>query len=520
MAEQMEVPSLNDMHDPQLGEGKHHHVPAPVEIASYRRELVPSNSIRALLSPSSALSPSTVHNPVMVVQEDEKVNQDDVQITISRHTEQEGMDAAALQQVIDKIKGTTYPLGLSAAEASERLQRHGANEITEKKPNPVLKFLRYFWGPIAFMIEAAAILSAVLASWPDFAIIVVLLLVNGIIGFWEEYNAGNAVAALRQNIPRTAKVRRDDVWIDCQVEAVTVGDVVSLKLGDRICADGVIVKIHPAHPLLCDQSALTGESKDVKRRLGGKLLSGAIVKEGEAECMVTEVGPHTFIGKAAVLVNASRPSGHFQKVLTNIGNFLMLAAFIMIAVIVAYGVTAGLGVTRIIEFCLVLAIASIPVALPTVLSVTMAIGARELSRRNAVCTRLTAVEELSGIDVLCCDKTGTLTKNELTADVPISFSDDTTSDEIMLVAALAANLHHQEAIDKCVVNALGKNKETIFHQYKQIDIKPFNPVWKRAESIVECEDGTQWICSKGAPQVETNCHRSDHCHYARHSPLC
>ena len=307
--------------------------------------------------------------------------------------------------------------GLTQADATQLLAKYGANEIAEKKTNELLKFLSYFWGPIPWMIEAAVVLSAVARHWPDFGIILLLLVANAVVGFWEEHQAGNAIAALRAKLAIKARVERDGKWISLAARELVPGDVIRMRLGDIVPADA---RLLDGDPIEVDQSALTGESLPATRKPGEAVYSGSIVRQGEIGALVYATGANTYFGKTAELVQQAHTVSHFQRAVLKIGNYLIVLAVTLVAIIIAAAVFRGDPLLTTLQFALVLTVAAIPVAMPTVLSVTMAVGARLLAKKEAVVTRLAAIEELAGVDILCADKTGTLTQNKLTLGDPFS----------------------------------------------------------------------------------------------------
>ena len=311
-------------------------------------------------------------------------------------------------QEVEKRLGSS-PDGLTKAEAQKRLAQDGPNEIKEKKTNPILKFLSYFWGPIPWMIEGAVILSAVVHHWLDFGIILLLLLSNAIVGFWEERQAGNEIAALKARLAHKAMVKRGQQWTNPAARDLVPGDVIRLRLGDIVPADARLLSGDPAE---VDQSALTGESLPVSKKSGDAVFSGSIIRRGEVEALVYATGAKTYFGKTAELVQSAHTVSHFQRAVLKIGNYLIILAVALVAVIVTVAIVRGDPVLSTLEFALVLLVAAIPVAMPTVLSVTMAVGARLLAKKQAIVTRLASIEELAGVDVLCSDKTGTLTQNK------------------------------------------------------------------------------------------------------------
>jgi len=385
--------------------------------------------------------------------------------------------------------------GITSSEAQARLAAHGYNELPEKKSNSLLKFLSYFWGPIPWMIEVAAVLSAILRHWDDFGIILALLVMNAGVGFWEEFQAGNAVAALKAKLALHARVKRDGAWLTIPARELVPGDFLRVCIGEIIPADA---RMLAGDPIEVDQSALTGESLPVERKAGDAVYSGSIVRQGEADALVYATGANTYFGKTARLVETAQTVSHFQRAVLKIGDFLIVTALILVALILTVGLFRGDRMLTTLQFALVLTVAAVPVAMPAVLSVTMAVGARKLAEQQAIVTHLAAMEELAGIDVLCSDKTGTLTQNKLTLGEPFCMR-GVTRPEIILAAALASRWEDQGAIDRAVMSGVRDRRE--LHKYRIVRFQPFDPVHKRTEAVVAGSDGVQFRASKGAVQV-------------------
>ncbi len=387
------------------------------------------------------------------------------------------------------------PDGLRQAEAKKRLTENGPNEIEEKKTNPLLKFLSYFWGPIPWMIEVAVILSGVVRHWPDFFIILVLLLTNAVVGFWEERQAGNAIAALKAKLATQTQVKRDGKWVTIPARELVSGDVIRLRLGNIVPADA---RLLDGDSMSIDQSTLTGESLPATRNAGDAVFSGSIVRRGESNALVYATGTNTYFGKTAQLVQEAHTDSHFQKAVLKIGNYLIVLALVLVTLIITVALIRHDPILETLQFALVLTVASIPVAMPTVLSVTMAVGARKLSQKKAIVSRLVAIEELAGVDVLCADKTGTLTQNKLTLGDPFSVN-KIPADQVILNGALASSADNDDTIDLAVLDGV-KDKDSL-KTYKTVHFTPFDPVHKRTEATVKGEDGKTFKVTKGAPQV-------------------
>ncbi len=398
-----------------------------------------------------------------------------------------------MPELLEKLGSS--PDGLSQAEAQKRLAQYGPNEIKEKKTNEFLKFLSYFWGPIPWMIEAAVILSGIVRHWLDFFIILVLLCSNAVVGFWEEHQAGNAIAALKAKLAINAKVKRDGKWVTPKASELVPGDVIRLRLGDIVPADA---RLLAGDPVEVDQSALTGESLPATRKPGEAVFSGSILRQGEIDAMVYATGANTYFGKTAQLVQEAQTVSHFQRAVLKIGDYLIILAVALVVLILAVALFRRDPILNTLEFALVLLVAAIPVAMPTVLSVTMAVGARLLAKKEAIVTRLSAIEELAGVDVLCSDKTGTLTQNKLTLGDPFTVN-NIPADQVILWAALASRAEDKDTIDLAVIGGVKDDQALKGNQV--VHFQPFDPVHKRTEATVKGEDGKQFFVAKGAPQV-------------------
>ena len=345
------------------------------------------------------------------------------------------------------------------------------------------------------MIEAAVILSGIVRHWLDFFIILLLLCSNAVVGFWEEHQAGNAIAALKAKLAINAKVKRDGKWDTPKASELVPGDVIRLRLGDIVPADA---RLLAGDPVEVDQSALTGESLPVTRKPGAAVFSGSIIRQGEIDAMVYATGANTYFGKTAQLVQEAHTVSHFQRAVLKIGDYLIILAVVLVVLILAVALFRGDKVLTTLEFCLVLLVAAIPVAMPTVLSVTMAVGARLLAKKEAIVTRLSAIEELAGVDVLCSDKTGTLTQNKLTLGDPFTVN-NIPADQVILWAALASRAEDKDTIDLAVIG--GVKNDQVLKGYQVVHFQPFDPVHKRTEATVKSADGKQFFVAKGAPQV-------------------
>jgi H+-transporting ATPase len=385
--------------------------------------------------------------------------------------------------------------GLGTAEAQQRLAQFGPNALEEKRVSSLARLAGYFWGPIPWMIEVAAVLSAMVRHWDDFVIILALLVFNAAVGFWQEFKAANALEALKHQLALKARVLRDGQWGETGAAALVPGDVIRLRLGDIIPADAKLVE---GDYLAVDQSALTGESLPVNRKAGDVVYSGSIARQGEMIALVTATGGATFFGRTARLVERAGAVSHFQKAVLAIGDYLIYLSLALVAVLVTVQLFRHAPLVELVQFALILTVASIPVAMPAVLSVTMAVGALALSKMKAIVARLQSIEEMAGIDILCSDKTGTLTRNELTLGEPVVFG-ATDAADLILAAALASKAEDRDAIDLAVIG--GVPDPDRLAGYTQTGFVPFDPVSKRTEASIRTADGATFRVTKGAPQV-------------------
>jgi H+-transporting ATPase len=404
----------------------------------------------------------------------------------------------AIEETLKELE-TDKTRGLSEDEAQKRLSLYGRNEIPEKAESVFHRIFRRFWGPIPWMIEVAALLSALVRKWEDFTIIMVLLFTNFFIDFWQESKALNALKVLKEELAKKAMVFRDGKFQTIEAKNLVPGDIIKIKIGDLVPAD---VKLIEGDFIKADQSALTGESMPVNKKVGEIAYSNSIVKQGEMLAVVINTALNTFFGKTVALVAQAQreEKSHFQKAVIHIGNYLILMTVFLAAIILIVAMFRHENMFEILKFILVLTVAAIPVAMPAVLSVTMAVGALNLAKKQAIVSRLVSMEELAGVDILCSDKTGTLTQNKMTVAEPIAFGTCSTN-ELMMFAALASRQENLDPIEVPIFDFLcqtGQMDE--LRDYQQLNFIPFDPVRKRTEATVASAAGNFSIC-KGAPQV-------------------
>lgn len=384
--------------------------------------------------------------------------------------------------------------GLSSKDAKKRLEEYGSNEIPEEKVNPFIKFLKYFWGPMPWLIEIAVILSAIIQHYADLAIISTLLVLNALVGFWQEHKADNAIELLKEKLALKARVLRDGEWKDVSAKTLVPGDIIYISSGDIVPADSKIMD-----QVSADESALTGESLPVNKESSDIVYSSSIINQGETKAIVIATGLNTYFGKTAQLVEKAVTRSFLQKTVIRIGDYLIILAGIMVTIIFIVSLFRHESLFTTLQFTLVLVVASIPVALPAVLSVTMAVGAVALAKKEAIVSKLVAIEEMAGVDILCADKTGTITKNELTMGEIKTFN-QFEDENALLYGVLASQKDSKDPIDVAVASK-AKEKSIETKNYKITKFKPFNPVSKRTEASVEDSKGKHFKVSKGATQV-------------------
>ena len=410
----------------------------------------------------------------------------------------EDYEKLSVEEILTTLR-TDKDNGLTSEEAQKRVAQYGYNEIPEKEESTFHRVFRRFWGPIPGMIEVAALLSAVVHRWDDFTIIMVLLFTNAFIDLWQESKALSALKVLKNKLAKKALVLRDGKFQTIDARELVPGDIIKVKIGDLVPAD---VKLIAGNYIQADQSALTGESLPVSKKVGDVAYSNSIIKQGEMLSVVTNTALNTFFGKTVALVAKAQreEKSHFQKAVIQIGNYLIVITVFLAAIILITAMFRHENMIEILRFTLVLTVAAIPVALPAVLSVTMAVGAMNLAKKQAIVSRLVSIEELAGVDVLCSDKTGTLTQNRMTVSDPVPFGGHTVKD-LMLYAALASKEENKDPIETPIFEYLQKTGEVKeLTQYKQLEFRPFDPVGKRTEAIVKAGDKT-FVVTKGASQV-------------------
>jgi H+-transporting ATPase len=386
--------------------------------------------------------------------------------------------------------------GLTEAEARRRLDQYGPNEIPEPRRHSLLTLLRKLWGPIPWMLEGTILLQVLLGRGGEAAIIAALLLVNAGISFVEEGHASKALDLLRHRLTATARVLRDGVWHATASAALVPGDLVHLRMGDLSPADVRIVD----GEVLLDQSALTGESVAVEAGPGAMAYAAAVIRRGEATGEVTATGPRTYFGKTAELVRTARSTSHLALTILRIVRILIAIDGVLIAALLTYAAWADLPLRDVLPFALILLVASVPVALPATFTLGTALGAAELARSGVLLTRLSAIEEAAGMDVLCTDKTGTLTENRLSLAGMQRFA-ARSDDELLRSAALACDPATQDPIDLAILGAAAA-RGLLADAPPRIQFVPFDPANRYSLGRYRRPEGELWVV-KGAPRAVT-----------------
>ena len=382
--------------------------------------------------------------------------------------------------------------GLTRAEAGSRLKMHGYNEVAVQKEHPVLAFLGKFWGLSAWMLELIMVLSLALRKFSDLAVVGALLALNAVLSFAQERRAAGVVEALRRRLQVSARVKRDSTWQVVPARELVPGDIVRVRPGDIVPADVKLL----VGLLGVDQSALTGESKDVKKVPGDALSSGSIIRRGEGNGVVMLTGTRTYFGRTTELVQQARPKLHIEDVVAKVVRWLFAIVGVLLGGVSVLSLIRGVPLVEMVPLMLVLLMSAVPVALPVMFTVSMAFGSKELAQRGVLVTRLSAAEDAATMDVLCVDKTGTITMNQLTITDVVPLGPATETD-VLLAGALASQEANQDPIDLAFL-ALAKDRHILDAVLAvTISFAPFDATSRRTEAVVE-QHGQRLRVMKGA----------------------
>ncbi|HTX49684.1 MAG TPA: HAD-IC family P-type ATPase [Caulobacteraceae bacterium] len=385
--------------------------------------------------------------------------------------------------------------GLSSAEAARRLAEFGPNAAPEEPEHPVKRILRHFWSPVPWMLEATVVLQLLIGERVEALMIVVLLLLNVALGVFQETRANATLQLLKQRLAPRAKVRRDGVWVDRPAADIVTGDIVQLSLGGIVPADLRVLD----GAVLLDQSMLTGESIAVDVGPGKTAYAGALVRRGEATGEVAATGVHTFFGRTAELVRIAQVESSEQKAVMGVVRTLTVINFAIVVGMVGYARFIGMNAPQIIPLVLTALLSAVPIALPATFTLAAALGARRLALKGVLLTRLTALQEAAMIDVLCVDKTGTLTENLLTVGGVQPLVGGYGKGDVLAFAAAASSPDGQDPVDVAVRKAAGESGDTLRAPLRVSRFIPFDPAAKLAEAWATDGSGGEVRVVKGAP---------------------
>ncbi len=387
--------------------------------------------------------------------------------------------------------------GLSSNEAKKRLVKYGHNEIEEKHPNRILIVLKKFWSPVPWMLEATIILQLIMGKYDEAIIIAALLIFNSLLSYFQEERANKALALLKHHLAIQARVLRDSQWQLVPAQELVPGDVVHLRMGDISPAD---IRVDEGK-ILIDQSILTGEALPIESDVGSIAYSGAIINRGEATGEVVATGKNTYFGKTVELVQAAKSSSHIKNIVFTIVKYLVAVDIFFAICVIAYALFTKLPLMEVFPFILILLVASVPVALQATFTLATALGATHLVKKGVLITHLTAIEEAATMDVLCLDKTGTITSNQLQLATLKPFS-SYTEDKLLFLSAIASDESTQDPIDKAILTA-AQSRNLLSSMPERVKFIPFDPANKRTDAVFK-QDGKELRVLKGAPETIIN----------------
>ena len=389
----------------------------------------------------------------------------------------------------------TMPAGLSSAEAARRRAEFGLNAIAEERVHPLVQILRHFWAPVPWMLEATIVLQLVSGERLEALMIATLLVLNVGLGVFQESRASAALALLRQRLSPVVRVRRDDTWRDLPSADLVPGDLIELSLGGIVPADLRLV----AGSVLLDQSMLTGESVPVEAGPAKTAYAGALVRRGEATGEVVATGTHTYFGRTAELVRVAHVESSEQQAVLAVVRALTVVNFAIVVGIVAYAHALGMSAAQIVPLVLTALLSAVQVALPATFTLAAALGAKTLALKGVLLTRLSALHEAAMIDVLCADKTGTLTRNELAVTAVRSVNNAYQDDDVLGYAALASSPAARDPVDAAICQLAARRNAGRSLELTVSRFTPFDPAVKSAEAIVQDRRGREVRIIKGAP---------------------
>jgi H+-transporting ATPase len=399
----------------------------------------------------------------------------------------------SIEETLSLLNATAS--GLKGSEARDRIELFGYNETIEEKKNPVVEFLLRYWGPMPWLLELAIVLSIVLKHYLEAGIIFALLTINTIIGQIQSRGSQRALEALKKRLAVKAQVLRDGGWLTLEARELVPGDIISIGLGNIVPADAKLL----TEDLSIDQSVLTGESLPVDVQPSAIIYSGSIVRRGEAKCVVVNTGANTYFGKTAELVKIAKPKSHQEQIMLAIVRYMMFLGIGALVLVAAYAAVIGTDLLSLLTFAVIFLMGAVPVALPAVMTIVQSVGATELARKSVLVTRLDSIEDAASIDVLCLDKTGTITQNKLSVGDVVPFATYAKEDVVMMASLASSQEQGKDAIDAAVLN-YAQTSSVNLSSYKQISFTPFEPSTKRSEAIISSGDKSLRVI-KGAPQT-------------------
>ena len=397
-----------------------------------------------------------------------------------------------LEDVLLELETTVD--GLGEEQYQNRLNKYGPNEIETKKQNPVLLFLKRFWGPMPWLLEVTIILYIVIGKYVESIVAFSLLLINAIIGFVQSQNSKKAVELLKKQLQIQCPVLRNGKWIEVDSKTLVPGDIIKIKLGDLIPADVYLIE----GDMSLDISSLTGESLPKQITKGEVAYSGSVVKQGNGTAIIINTAKNTYFGRTVSLVQDAKPKSKQQEIMFSIVKYMMYLGILASVILTIFALVLHKDIVDIFSLIIIFLMSAVPVALPAVMAIIQSVGARKLSKKGVLITRLEAVEDAASIDVFCFDKTGTITQNKLSIK-DVWVGDKHSRDNLLVYGALASNMHEFDAIDQVIINE-AQNRNLSLDKYEQIEYSPFNPANKKTESII-LEDGKTYKLAKGSPQI-------------------
>lgn len=385
--------------------------------------------------------------------------------------------------------------GLEEGDLAKLRSQFGYNELPQKRENLLLLYVQNFWNPLAWIMEAMVAITALSGDGLEGLIIAALLVINSFITLYQRHSADTALAALGRTMQVSVRVFRNNAWTMLPARELLPGDKVRLRMGDVIAADALLLE----GDLSVDFSVLTGESlpRDVTAKQD--VYSGGIVRRGEATARVTAIGKSTKFGKTTELLEVAHPPTHMEKIVSKVIRSLFIANLLVAVVVVLFGVLAHVQPLQIINFVIVLLLTSVPVAFPTMFIVAQSYGALQLSKReggSVLVRRLAAVQEAASMDVLCSDKTGTLTQNKLAVSEVLALGTH-TQEELLSFAASVGDDSNEDVIDRAIARY---SSERNIHAYSRRIFMPFNFATKRTEAVITC-DGVDVRIEMGLPSA-------------------